>query len=337
MANLIVAEVCNMACPFCFAGYQTPAVKTSSNSAFLSLDDFERRLDFLDRSNINDVRLMGGEPTLHPQFVELVRRARQRNKKVVVFTNAVISEAVLHCLEELPVEACHVLVNMNSSRKTGGHVEEDLRRRSEVLGRLGKRAFPGYTIFSPNFQLEPLIQIILDSGCRKAIRVGLAQPMTHATNVYLHPKQYPLVGQRLAEMARNAAKAGIQVELDCGFVHCMFTQEDLEFFKQSASEIIFHCNAILDIGLDNRVIHCFPLAGQKAVQLSAGVTDTELRKELSTLMQPYRAAGIYKECSTCRFKSSGECTGGCLAGTLQRFRPANLHLVVPASWRSETP
>jgi hypothetical protein len=155
--------------------------------------------------------------------------------------------------------------------------------------------------------------------------------MTNSTNVYLHPKQYPLVGQRLAEMARSAAEAGIQVELDCGFVHCMFSQADFEFFKQSAKDSIFHCNAILDIGLDRSVIHCFPLAGQKAVQLDEGVTDTALREELNTLMQPYRAAGIYKECSTCRFKNSGECTGGCLAGTLQRFRQATLHLVVPES------
>jgi len=331
MANLTVSEVCNMACPFCFAGYHTPAARASADSAFLSLDDFERRLDFLDRSNINDVRLMGGEPTLHPQFVELVQRTRQRHKKVVVFTNGVMPETALRCLEELPVEACRVLVNMNSSRKTGGHMAEDLQRRGEVLRRLGQRAFPGYTIFSPNFQLEPLVQAILDSDCRKAIRVGLAQPMTNSTNVYLHPKQYPLVGQRLAEMARAAAEVGIQVELDCGFVHCMFSQADFEFFMQSAKESLFHCNAILDIGLDDHVIHCFPLAGQKAVQLEPGVTDKALREELHTIMQPYRAAGIYKECSTCHFKSNAECTGGCLAGTLLRFRQATLHLVVPES------
>lgn len=157
MANLIVAEICNMACPYCFAGYSMSAARRSSSSVFISPEDFEQRLDFLDRSDINDVRLMGGEPTLHPHFVELVQRAHQRNKNVILFTNGVIPEAALHCLEELPVEACHVLVNMNSSRKTGGQVAEDAGRRKEVLKRLGTRALPGYTIFSPNFQLDTLI------------------------------------------------------------------------------------------------------------------------------------------------------------------------------------
>lgn len=161
--------------------------------------------------------------------------------------------------------------------------------------------------------------------------------MANAANVYLHPKQYPLVGQRLAGIARTAADAGIQVELDCGFVHCMFTDEDFKFFQQRSNEPIFRCSAILDIGLDGSVIHCFPLAGQKVVRLSNEVTATDLREKLTTLMQPYRAAGIYKECSTCRFNNRGECTGGCLAGTLQRFRRANFHLVVPESWRSITP
>jgi MoaA/NifB/PqqE/SkfB family radical SAM enzyme len=333
MANLIIADVCNMACPYCFAGQYMSSVKTNSKSSFISLETFEKRLDFLDRSNINSVRLLGGEPTLHPQFVELVRRARLRHKIIVIFSNGVIPEPVLQCLESLPVDACRMMVNMNASRKTDRYARQDQKRQREVLQRLGQRAFPGYTIFSPDFQLDPLLQIILESGCRKKIRVGLAQPMLNAGNMYLRPKQYPLVGQRLVNIARAVAATGIKLEPDCGFVRCMFSDEDFEYLRQSADDFGCHCNAILDIGLDDSVIHCLPLSGQKVIRMGDDTIDTELRNQLNTLMQPYRSAGVYKECSTCPYKSSGVCTGGCLSAVMQRFHQPELNLSIPASFK----
>lgn len=36
------------------------------------MEDFEWLLDFLKRSGENQVRLIGGEPTLHPQFIKFV-------------------------------------------------------------------------------------------------------------------------------------------------------------------------------------------------------------------------------------------------------------------------
>jgi radical SAM protein with 4Fe4S-binding SPASM domain len=140
------------------------------------------------------------------------------------------------------------------------------------------------------------------------------------------------VGLHLAAIARRAAEAGIQVDPDCGFVRCMFSDEDFEFFQHSSETFGCHCNAILDIGLDGSVIHCFPLAGQKVIQMGDEAVDSDLREELSGLMAPYRTVGIYKECSTCTYKHSAVCSGGCLAAVMQRFRQAKLNLAVPESF-----
>ena len=63
---------CNMRCPICYAdsgswGDVTPA-------------DFARRLDTLQRAEgrIDVVQISGGEPTLHPRLVELLREAARR-------------------------------------------------------------------------------------------------------------------------------------------------------------------------------------------------------------------------------------------------------------------
>jgi len=39
----------------------------------MSITDFRWLLDFLRESNMREVRLIGGEPTLHPRFVQLLQ------------------------------------------------------------------------------------------------------------------------------------------------------------------------------------------------------------------------------------------------------------------------
>ena len=80
-----------MKCSYCFARDELQAQGKDHASRFISLDDFVERLDFLDRSDIREARLIGGEPTLHPLFPELIRLARERGKRIVVFSHGLIS------------------------------------------------------------------------------------------------------------------------------------------------------------------------------------------------------------------------------------------------------
>jgi radical SAM protein with 4Fe4S-binding SPASM domain len=92
--------------------------------------------------------------------------------------------------------------------------------------------------------------------------------------------------------------------------------------KLTAAEVYDEkrCNVVLDIDLAGQVSHCFPLAKWFSVQLDGQSCATELRESFTGQTRPYRLAGIYKECSTCVYKSRQECTGGCLAATMLRFQ-----------------
>lgn len=330
MANLVVSTVCNMKCAFCFARDQLENSGTDSRSRFISTDVFEERLDFVERSGINEIRLIGGEPTLHPHFSKLITAARKRDLHIVVFTHGLLSESALACLETLPVEQCTVLINVNASRSPGSdHPSREQDERLSRLRRLGSRALLGFNIFQTNFQLDFTLPLILKAGCRKTIRLGLAHPVLLGQNVYLHPKQYPIVGHKIAQFARVAAEVGVRLEFDCGFVRCMFSDQDLEALHRANAGIGWRCNPILDVGLSEQVFHCFPLAGKVQARFSQDAVADELRTQLLERTHPYRMAGIYKECSTCPFKQRGECTGGCLANTMKRFRRTALHLKVP--------
>ncbi len=78
MANLAISERCNLTCSYCFAADYLGL--RQARSQFMSLAQYDDLLDFLDRSGIDQVRLLGGEPTLHPQFDILIQKARARQK-----------------------------------------------------------------------------------------------------------------------------------------------------------------------------------------------------------------------------------------------------------------
>ncbi len=331
MANIIVAGLCNLHCTYCFASDYLQAVSAHSGTQFISLEAFEARLDFIDRSGITDIRLIGGEPTLHPQFAELVRRAQLRRKHLVVFSHGLLSEQALSILEDLTADEVTILINLSASRHPNGPDDQELDRRRVVLQRLGQRALPGCNIVAPSARLDGLLPLIQDTGCRKRIRLGLAQPSLSGQNRYLHPKQYPRAGQQIVRLASAAREAGVTLEFDCGFVRCMFSDHDLEMLRAAGANFGWHCNPILDINQFGQVLHCFPLAVHVQVPFTATAVASDLRQALVAQTRAYRSAGIYRECSGCRFKRNGECPGGCLANTMRRFQHTPVRLVVPAA------
>lgn len=329
MANITISNVCNLKCPYCFAASHMDSVRNAT-PAFIDIATFEKRLDFLDQSDIDQVRLIGGEPTLHPNFAELVHRAQQRHKKLLVFSHGLIPERALRCLESLPSEMCLVLINMNATKSADGPDEHEIRQRETAVRRLGPRALPGFNIYQPTFHLEPIIDLIRATGCQPTIRLGLAQPILNSSNAHLHPKHYPIVGNRLVQYAQAAAQFSIKLEFDCGFVVCMFSEEGLATLQEIGTDMGWRCNPILDLGIADQVIHCFPLTEQWQIPINNGVDATHLRQQFTQQTAPYRLAGIYKECSSCQHKLAGNCRGGCLASIIRRFRHHDIHIVMPS-------
>jgi MoaA/NifB/PqqE/SkfB family radical SAM enzyme len=324
VANLAISAVCNQSCPYCFTVDHRN--RYGSEQRFMAVQGFEERLDFLKRSGIDQVRLIGGEPTLHPQFIELVERARKAGFKAVVFSNGLMPESALSFLSSLPVCECMVLVNANEPAVGGA---DRHARRCAALRRLGERAMLGFNIYRTDFDPAFLLPMIAEAGCRPSVRLGMAQPCLSGDNRYVHPNQYVAVGTRIAHFARMAAGAGVTVEFDCGFVRCMFAERDLAALKALGADVGWRCNPILDVDVEGRVIPCYPLSSLGSLPLTADADAPTLRRTFEARTWFYRQAGVFPECSACSFKACGECSGGCLAATIRRFRHASFRLIIP--------
>lgn len=86
---------CNECCPFCVVE------ASNTNKKFMSLQTLKTILNSY-QENI-EVQLTGGEPTLHPEFLECVRAAAQREnvQTLIIDTNGTGAEELTNAIYEL--------------------------------------------------------------------------------------------------------------------------------------------------------------------------------------------------------------------------------------------
>lgn len=301
MANISLTSLCNRACSYCFA-----AAWRRTGTSCMSRETFSKILDFLAISGIGQARLLGGEPTLHPEFTHLADLALERGFRVLVFSNGHIGEAELRWIEAQSPARFAVLIN----------AEDGDRVQAETLRRFGTRATLGFNIHSPRFDLAFLINAIHEHGLSPSIRLGLAHPSHGDGNRYLHPRYYADVGAQLARFARHARQFGIALSLDCGFVPCMFPSGALEQMGAGVGE----CCAIPDILPDGQMTPCYPLSSLYRIRLTDGMDASQVRSAFAARFAGPRQIGVFSDCGACEVRLSGRCSGGCLAAALNRFQ-----------------
>src|SRR5918911_1402752 len=79
MAHIIPIRRCNLSCKYCneYDEYSKP----------IPLDTMRRRVDLLGDLGTTILTLSGGEPLLHPDLDDIIRRMRERNLIAGMITN----------------------------------------------------------------------------------------------------------------------------------------------------------------------------------------------------------------------------------------------------------
>lgn len=323
MANLSLTASCNRSCSFCFAA---DSMTSQDGSSVMPLEVVESAFDLLTESGIPEARLLGGEPTIHPEFDRIVDRAIERGFKVLVFSGGLIPPRPLQKLASVPADRINVLVNVIAPG-TGKPSEE--RRQQEVFERLGPRVVLGVTIDSPSCNLFFLIDLIERYGLARTVRLGLGHPMLDGDNTCLHPRHYPEVGRRTTDFGIIAKQKDIALSFDCGWVPCMFEPGAMALLGVEEREVGLRCSPILDLLPDGSFISCYPLSGHASEALADHHTAASVRDAFIRRQQSDRAFMLYKECGPCQFRAEGKCTGGCLAASLRRTRHREFSVEVP--------
>ena len=85
--DVLITERCNGNCSHCIN-------KDFRSNAELTINNFSALCDLLPSYGYSQIRLMGGEPTIHKDFKSIVEKAQFAFPKVIVLTNA-INEGIL--------------------------------------------------------------------------------------------------------------------------------------------------------------------------------------------------------------------------------------------------
>jgi radical SAM protein with 4Fe4S-binding SPASM domain len=312
MSNLSITTRCNQNCPYCFAGDSRGAI---GSATMMSRETFLRAVEYLRRSKIRQVRLLGGEPTLHPDFAWMTETAIAEGFDLLVFSNGLMSEAIVRHLEEVPDDRLCILLNTLDPVRG---ITSNVRRQRAVMQRLRKRVMLGVNIYTRGQPLDHLLDNIEAFELKREIRVGLAQPLLTRQNRYLHPKFYLDVGKALVDFHHRAAQRGIRLGADCGFVPCMFPPQAWDSLEDLLERSGRCCHPNLDLLPDGRFISCYPLHDLKQIPLDEATTAEELIRQFEQARSGVRELGVFPFCRDCPLFGQ-RCNGGCAAMKMRRW------------------
>ena len=315
--NLIITNICNRNCSYCFAKEKL-AEDGDSGQAFISLENVEYCLDFLEKSAIREFKILGGEPSIHPQFCEIVQRGLDRDFKIVVFTNGMWPDSVHAFISQLQDSAwltCIVNVNEPDTRRAG-----ETERQEATLSMLGERARLSFNIYRENFDLRFVVELVQSTGIKPLLRLGLASPIVGVQNSFVPTAALPALGRRLAGQLRYLEANDVLVTFDCGFPFCMFDERDLDVLTMATqSGFESSCGCAIDVGPDLTAWSCFPFSSALNVDLRDFEDHRELGAFFTEALAPFRRLGTFDECLSCRLFLREQCCGGCMARTIRRI------------------
>jgi MoaA/NifB/PqqE/SkfB family radical SAM enzyme len=306
--NILLTTACNLECGYCFA----QSLKAQSGRQEMRLRDLEWLLfDYLD-PRADEVRFLGGEPTLHSRYPEALRLAQSYGYFVTVFTNG--TQAILR--ETAPDLPYQILLNLNDWQTYSEGQQAEIINN---LAALGRRVSLGYTVTRPDFDLSTHQRLIREYGLKPMIRLGLAQPTIGGTNAFLANEDLPAAHRAIADWAVRLAPDSIRLNFDCGFMQCYYGEDEFAKLYRSGAVVRFFCAPALDVGPDLKAWRCYAFSGAPGVDLRRFRTIKEAEQWFER-----RDRYLRPECDSCRDHQSGFCDGGCLAR--QAIQPARLGL-----------
>lgn len=311
MFNILLTDYCNRNCPYCFAKKRIE--NTTINKRWeLSMDELEIILRYRGQRRDIPVSLLGGEPTLHTKFPQIVARILEGGYGVKIFSNGV-TPYIRELKNEVPIDDVSVIVNLNAPET---YTAEEMKELELNFQALTNRICLSFNIFRPDFTWDNLRNAILTWNLLPNIRLGGAQPIQGLYNDFLRENDMKEASERIVTMATDFARDGITIGFDCGFRLCDFTDQQLGKLAECGTAFNFACGPALDIGENLEVWRCFPFSGRKGVTLTDFETIEEIRNHFNEEWVKYKDVGNKPACSGCKQFRNGMCAKGCLSRTI---------------------
>lgn len=326
MANIMMTDVCNLRCPYCFANeFVNKDINEITEEAFLEAVDF-----IVGDGTCSNVGIIGGEPTIHSKFNYLMRKllVDKRVNTVMLYTNGLniykYWDIVCH-------SKMHILINCNSPTDMGEINYKILSDNIRILVEeklCRDRVTLGINLYNPDFEYEYLIEL-LKKFSFKHVRVSITVPnldKSRNTNPFDY---FTSMKPRLFEFFHKLMQNDIVPHFDCNKIpFCLIGKEECHQFdvylsdsdmrnrieKSNIADDIVCCDPVIDIRQDLSAVRCFGLSSCTKQDIRNFNGIKELRNFYMRSVDAYAYNTVYAyECIDCHLRKVTKCTGGCLA------------------------
>lgn len=314
MPNIVLTEYCNLTCPYCFASKMiTEAKKTDTKN--ITLEQFSKILNWLMPTALENnfvIGLIGGEPTLHPYFKDILKQTNIfcsfTNSHSILFTNGILLNKYLSYIGP----NMSLLININDLKN---EQKQMLLQNLDMMNKLNWYSTNKVTLGCNLYLNEKNYIYFWECVDRyndiSTVRVSVTAPT--AKELKNNKEQYYLKMKPIfLDFVNEALKRNISLSYDCNQIpKCFFTNEEWEKIIEAGIPKTF-CQPVIDITPDFKATCCFgvyntPIDCAKFNNLN------ELTKYFESYMVQKTLNNNTSLCKNCEKLQLMQCQGGCLS------------------------
>lgn len=315
MANIAITKYCNLRCPYCFAETMLEERETKN----ISIKRFKEILDWIKPIEEERIGIIGGEPTLHPQFSQILfilnHFCSLYNKESIIFTNGIYLNKYINQISD----KTSVLININSPNFMSKDQFNDLNNTLNTLFK--KEKLQG---FNPQYHIGcnicsdikdySFLWNIVDKYEIKNIRVSVCAP-TKQKDQKDKEFYYNNIKPIFLNFVKEAKKRNIGLGADCNQIpRCFYDDFELRLVDLILNEQNSLCEPVIDINADFKACSCFG-SYEHLIDCREFNNIKELKNYfLGKVNYPKMLANnSNNKCKKCKQHQLLQCQGGCLS------------------------
>lgn len=319
--NIIINDFCNLKCPYCFAE------EFNANSATMTVEQFSEVLDWMRNNNVCDLNIVGGEPTIHPHFEEILelynKYLEEFNASSIIYTNGIELEKYIPKLHRNTT----ILINTNSPEQIGETKWNKLMSTLDELNRNGllnnrynanAKITLGCNIYTDDFSTYDYIWDLVDKYNLNCIRISICFPANDSYYICHRDEYYQKMKNVFMQFQYKALEKHVRLLLDCSQIpSCYFTGDELAIIYTTSipmDNITNGCGLIPCILPNLNVAPCFSERGfdnfQKPYRDFNNVN--EIYEHLYINHVKNIKENFMDKCEDCILKEYEVCHSGCL-------------------------
>lgn len=322
---------CNLNCPYCFANEFV-----NKQSTDITFENFLSAIDFITKDGPTFVGLIGGEPTLHSEFKEILQAIiNNRNiKECTVYTNGLELDKYI---DELSTPKFRLLVNCNSPKTIGETKFARIISNLDVLINkhyMRDRINIGINYYSDDLDCGFVIDLLKRYDLHR-VRLSLTVPDFDTCGTTSSISYFRERKKGLLKLLGLFDENEIVPYYDCNKPPlCIWTDEEKQWIQDylnkygvKESNLLDStslCYPVIDILPTLEAVRCFGMSSFDKVSIKDFKSITDIASYFLNVVdsEAYRISDCI-DCRECYNRKTRHCTAGCIGFKSEYIKKVN--------------